>query len=151
MQNEMRIPNKSLFKLDEVCTLTGVKPYVLRFWESEFEQLRPILSSTGQKLFEHKDLDAVMQIKHLLFDKKMTIEQAKFEFDKLVAVDSDSDLEVLDESQNTEQQEQTLAASMEIVNESLRRTETEKLSEAKILLNDIILATESVQRAYNWV
>jgi len=151
MQNEMRIPNKSLFKLDEVCTLTGVKPYVLRFWESEFEQLRPILSSTGQKLFEHKDLDAVMQIKHLLFDKKMTIEQAKFEFDKLVAVDSDSDLEVLDESQNTEQQEQTLAASMEIVNESLGRTETEKLSEAKILLNDIILATESVQRAYNWV
>jgi len=150
MQNEIRIPNKSLFKLDEVCTLTGVKPYVLRFWESEFEQVSPILSSSGQKLFEHKDIDAVVQIKHFLFDKKMTIEQAKFEIDKQCAVDTDSDLQVIEDESQVATQDETISASMEMVNESLGRTELEKLSEAKILLKDVILATETVQSAYNW-
>ena len=71
------IPNKSLFKMNEVCGLTSVKPYVLRFWESEFEEINPMTSSTGQKLFEHKDIEAILIIKNLLFDKKLTIEQAK--------------------------------------------------------------------------
>ena len=147
MQNEIRIPNKSLFKLDEVCTLTGVKPYVLRFWESEFEQVSPILSSTGQKLFEHSDIDAVILIKDFLFEKKMTIEQARFELDKFYAKDSDLDL---DSSQKTSETEKSIEASMEQVSNSLDRSEMEKLSEAKILLKDIILATETVQSAQNW-
>ncbi len=71
------IPNKSLFKMNEVCGLTGVKPYVLRFWESEFEEINPMTSSTGQKLFEHKDIESILIIKNLLFEKKLTIEQAK--------------------------------------------------------------------------
>lgn len=71
------IPNKSLFKMNEVCGLTGVKPYVLRFWESEFEEINPMTSSTGQKLFEHSDIESILIIKNLLFEKKMTIEQAK--------------------------------------------------------------------------
>ncbi|OIQ17976.1 MAG: hypothetical protein BM556_11165 [Bacteriovorax sp. MedPE-SWde] len=149
MQNEIRIPNKSLFKLDEVCTLTGVKPYVLRFWESEFEQVSPILSSTGQKLFEHSDIDAVILIKDFLFEKKMTIEQARFELDKFYAKDSDLDLD-LDSSQKTSETEKSIEASMEQVSNSLDRSEMEKLSEAKILLKDIILATETVQSAQNW-
>jgi DNA-binding transcriptional MerR regulator len=148
MQKEIRIPNKSLFKLDEVCTLTGVKPYVLRFWETEFEQVSPILSSTGQKLFEHKDIDAVIQIKHFLFDKKMTIEQARLELDKFYAVDTDTDL---DNANSVSSNEETIEASMEMVNESLGRSEKEKLSEAKILLKDMILATETVQSTYNWL
>ena len=84
MTQTIQIPNKSHFRLDEVCGLTGVKPYVLRFWETEFNEISPITSSSGQRLFEHKDIEAIAYIKQLLFDKKMTIEQAKREI-KLTA------------------------------------------------------------------
>ncbi len=75
----LKIPNKSLFKGDEVCSLTGVKPYVLRFWEAEFSEVAPITSSTGQKLYEHKDIEAIVLIKKMLFDEKITVERAKTE------------------------------------------------------------------------
>lgn len=71
------LPRKSQFKQDEVCTLTGVKPYVLRCWESEFEDISPLVSSSGQKLYEHKDIEAILKVKECLFERKMTIEQAK--------------------------------------------------------------------------
>ena len=72
-----KIPNKSLFKIDEVCTIVGIKPYVLRFWESEFEQIRPIISSLGQKLYSSNDVELISQIKKLLFEEKMPVEKAK--------------------------------------------------------------------------
>jgi DNA-binding transcriptional MerR regulator len=71
------LPEKSHFKLDEVCSLTGVKPYVLRSWESEFEQIGPIVSSSGQKVYEHKDIEAILRIKSLVYEKKWTLEQVK--------------------------------------------------------------------------
>jgi len=80
MKTSMTIPQKSHFKLDEVCGITGVKPYVLRFWESEFEEISPISSSTGTKLFGHKDIEVIYIIKKLLFEDKLTVEQAKREF-----------------------------------------------------------------------
>jgi DNA-binding transcriptional MerR regulator len=75
----IEIPNKSHFKTNEVCGLTGVKPYVLRFWEAEFDQIAPINSSSGQKLFVHSDIEAIAVIKKLLFEDKKTIEAAKAE------------------------------------------------------------------------
>ena len=72
-----KIPNKSLFKIDEVCTIVGIKPYVLRFWESEFEQINPIMSSLGQKLYSTKDVELISHIKKLLFEEKMPVEKAK--------------------------------------------------------------------------
>ena len=48
--NPVKIPNKSLFKIEEVCELIDVKPYVLRFWESEFTEIKPLASSNGQKI-----------------------------------------------------------------------------------------------------
>lgn len=63
--------------MDEVCGFTGVKPYVLRFWESEFPEISPITSASGQKLYGHKDIEAVALIKKLLFDEKLSIEKAK--------------------------------------------------------------------------
>jgi len=77
MMDTLEIPNKSMFKLNEVCGLTGVKPYVLRFWESEFEEIDPIVSSAGQKLYEPKDIEAIATIKKFLFEDKMNIEEAK--------------------------------------------------------------------------
>lgn len=79
MFGPIEIPNKSSFKINEVCALTGVKSYVLRFWESEFTEIAPMTSSSGQKLYEHRDIEAILLIKKLLFEDKMTIERAKAE------------------------------------------------------------------------
>ena len=68
------LPKKSLFKVNEVCSITGVKPYVLRFWESEFEELSPITSSLGQKLYSAEDIEMISYVKKLLFGEKMSIE-----------------------------------------------------------------------------
>lgn len=77
MTEQNSIPNKSHFTFDEVALITGVKKYVLRFWETEFDGIRPVVSSAGQKLYEHKDINAIFQIKKLLFDQKLPIEKAK--------------------------------------------------------------------------
>lgn len=84
MSGPIEIPNKSTFKINEVCALTGIKSYVLRFWETEFEEIAPIPSSSGQKLYELKDIEAILLIKKLLFDDKLSIEKAKAEVKKLL-------------------------------------------------------------------
>jgi len=71
------IPNKSNFKFQELTPITGVKPYVIRFWETEFEEIAPVDSDSGQKLYARKDVEAIFKIKKLLFDDKMTILEAK--------------------------------------------------------------------------
>lgn len=88
MFGPIEIPNKSSFKINEVCGLTGVKSYVLRFWESEFTEIAPLVSTTGQKLYEHRDIEAIMLIKKLLFDDKLTIERAKAEMKILMPRES---------------------------------------------------------------
>lgn len=71
------IPNKSNFKFQELTPITGVKPYVIRFWETEFDDIDPVDSDSGQKLYARKDVEAILKIKKLLFDEKMTIQEAK--------------------------------------------------------------------------
>lgn len=79
----IQLPQKSHFKMDEVCGLTGVKPYVLRFWESEFPEIKPALSSSGQKLFSYRDVEVIYHIKQLLFEQKCNIEQAKLKLSQV--------------------------------------------------------------------
>ena len=71
------IPNKSNFKFQELTPITGVKPYVIRFWETEFPEIAPVNSDSGQKIYARKDVEAIFKIKKLLFDEKMTIAEAK--------------------------------------------------------------------------
>jgi DNA-binding transcriptional MerR regulator len=79
MMNQINIPAKSTFKQNEVCQITGVKPYVLKFWEEQFEEINPITSATGKKLYEHCDIEAIALVKQLLFDEKLSIDDAKTE------------------------------------------------------------------------
>ncbi|MEK6625890.1 MAG: MerR family transcriptional regulator [Bdellovibrionota bacterium] len=72
-----RLPEKSAFKIEEVCGLTGLKPYTLKFWESEFPQIRPIISSFGKKLYEERDLNVIFLVKSMLFEEKLSLEDAK--------------------------------------------------------------------------
>lgn len=71
------IPDKLYFRIGEVSKLLDVEPYVVRFWETEFPGLSPKKSDTGQRLFRRKDVDLLLKIKHLLYDKKFTIEGAR--------------------------------------------------------------------------
>ncbi|HTU44353.1 MAG TPA: MerR family transcriptional regulator [Bryobacteraceae bacterium] len=71
------IPNKLYFRIGEVAKLAGIKPYVLRFWESEFSGLGPKKSGTGQRLYRRKDVELILEIKRLLYEKRFTIEGAR--------------------------------------------------------------------------
>lgn len=65
------------YYFNEVTSITGVKPYVLRFWESEFEIISPEKTEDGSKFYSKSDVDTVFMIKTLLFDEKLSIPQAK--------------------------------------------------------------------------
>src|SRR5262245_27592534 len=70
-------PRKALYKISEVCQITETQPYVLRFWESEFPQLAPRKSRSGQRLYRQKDVELVLQIKRLLYEEGFTIAGAR--------------------------------------------------------------------------
>lgn len=69
---------KAHYAFKEIASITGVKPYVLRFWENEFDQISPIITGDGVKNYSAEDLKCVKQIKDLLFERKLSIDEAKF-------------------------------------------------------------------------
>ena len=71
------LPQKDFYKLSEVCQYTDTQPYVLRFWESEFPQLKPGKSASGQRLYRRKDVAVVCRIKELLYDEEHTLDGAR--------------------------------------------------------------------------
>lgn len=73
----VEIPNKLYFRIGDVSRLTGMKAYVLRYWETEFSALSPKKSGTNQRLYRRKDVEMVLEIKHLLYEKRYTIEGAR--------------------------------------------------------------------------
>lgn len=74
---EPEIPDKLYFRTGEVARLAALKPYVLRFWESEFPTLGPKKTDTGHRLYRRKDVETVLEIKRLLYEKRFTIEGAR--------------------------------------------------------------------------
>jgi len=71
------IPEKQYFKIGEVSEILNVEPYELRYWESEFKILKPTRTRARQRLYHKKDLELLLEIKHLLYDEKFTIAGAK--------------------------------------------------------------------------
>ncbi len=74
---EVVIPDKLYFRIGEVATLCHLPAYVLRFWESEFPQLKPVKSSTGQRMYRKRDVENVLRIKELLYEQGFTIAGAR--------------------------------------------------------------------------
>jgi DNA-binding transcriptional MerR regulator len=74
---EIFIPDKLYFRIGEVATLCQLPAYVLRFWESEFPQLKPVKSSTGQRMYRKRDVENVLRIKQLLYEQGFTISGAR--------------------------------------------------------------------------
>ncbi len=75
--DEIFIPDKLYFRIGEVATLCHLPAYVLRFWESEFPQLKPVKSSTGQRMYRKRDVESVLRIKQLLYEQGFTISGAR--------------------------------------------------------------------------
>lgn len=73
----VEIPDKLFFKIGEVARLTGTKPHVLRYWESEFKSLRPEKGTSGQRTYRKRDIELILQIKKLLYEQNFTIAGAK--------------------------------------------------------------------------
>ena len=74
----MEIPdNKRFFRIGEVSRIIGVKPYVLRYWESEFPALKPRRADSKQRTYRKEDIETLGEIKRLLYEEKLTIEGAK--------------------------------------------------------------------------
>ena len=71
------IPDKLYLRIGEVSSLLGLEPYVLRYWETEFPSLAPKKSGTGHRLYRRKDVELLLKIKHLLYEKRYTIEGAR--------------------------------------------------------------------------
>ena len=148
----LNIPNKSHFKMNEVCGLTGVKPYVLRFWETEFEAIDPILSSSGQKLYEHKDIEAIALIKKMLFDEKLNIEKAKAEISLRMASQNSTEnsSEVTPETVCDDSEITTTASDQLISRMELSESDIKDLNEAKGLLRNLLAKTDSLKSTHQW-
>jgi len=75
--SEILIPEKLYFRIGEVARLCRLPAYVLRFWETEFSQLKPVKSSTGQRMYRKRDVESVVRIKRLLYEEGYTIAGAR--------------------------------------------------------------------------
>jgi len=84
------IPDKFYFKIGEVSDIAGVPAYVLRFWETEFKQIKPKRTDAGQRLYRRQDVLLVLRIKHLLYDRKFTIEGARQHLKEKTAMESEA-------------------------------------------------------------
>lgn len=77
MKAQSPIPDKLYFKIGEVSKILGVKPYVLRYWETEFKEIGPAKSRSKQRLYRRKDVETLLAIKQLLYDEGFTISGAR--------------------------------------------------------------------------
>ena len=81
MQNkkpyQTEIPDKLYFKIGEVSKISGLPSHVLRFWESEFKKIKPRRTASGQRSYTQKDVAMILEIRHLLHEKKFTIDGAR--------------------------------------------------------------------------
>ncbi|MCB9073553.1 MAG: MerR family transcriptional regulator [Bdellovibrionaceae bacterium] len=100
-----QIPNKMGFKIGEVAKFVGVKSYVLRYWETEFESLKPKKSDNGQRFYTRKDIEMALTIRQLLYEDRFSIEGAKSVLKKMrshrsqISVDPNHITETTTESQ----------------------------------------------------
>lgn len=82
-------PEKMYYKIGEVAGFTELNTSVLRFWESEFDFLRPKKSSSGQRLYSKKDLELILEIKRLLYTEKYTLDGVRQKYSSRAAIKAD--------------------------------------------------------------
>ncbi|MEM7417539.1 MAG: MerR family transcriptional regulator [Gemmatimonadota bacterium] len=89
MDQNQQVAKKVYYSIGEVCDLSGLKPHVLRYWETQFDVLNPTKNRAGNRVYRSRDVEVVLLVKHLLYDEKYTIEGAN---QKLVEMRRDGEL-----------------------------------------------------------
>jgi DNA-binding transcriptional MerR regulator len=79
------IPQKYFYTIGDVCKLTGTKPHILRYWESQFRLLRPARRYSGHRKYTQREIDLIQQIKHLIVERKYTLAGAKKEMSRKIS------------------------------------------------------------------
>lgn len=140
-----QLASQSYYKFNDVLDRFDLKPYILRFWESEFEQISPIVSDSGQKVYTPKDLYYIMKIKDLLLTRKLPIQKAKLLLDK----------SSLEEIESTKAAPQTNTKPVEIrrfkksmYSKSHAQTQ---LNEVRANLEAAQAKIQSIKEKYNWI
>lgn len=77
MSSDRTEPVQEFFSIGEVCTLTDLKPHVLRYWESQFRFLSPAKNRSGNRVYQRREIELIMLVKHLLYTEKYTIDGAR--------------------------------------------------------------------------
>jgi DNA-binding transcriptional MerR regulator len=104
---------KLYYSISEVSTITGLEQYVLRYWESEFPQLKPAKNRAGNRIYTNKDIKLILYIKKLLRDERYTIEGAKRVLEEYVPeADTPEQLELLSVPQRKKVQDEEIRAEM---------------------------------------
>ncbi|MFL5578898.1 MAG: MerR family transcriptional regulator [Gemmatimonadaceae bacterium] len=80
---EKEEPVQEFFSIGEVCALTDLKPHVLRYWESQFRFLSPAKNRSGNRVYQRREVELILLVKHLLYTEKYTIEGARQKLDEL--------------------------------------------------------------------
>lgn len=83
MENLAQIPDRLYFRIGDVSDIVGVKPYVLRYWETEFPIISPDKSQTGQRVYRKSDVEYLVMVKHLLYEERYSIEGARKRINEL--------------------------------------------------------------------
>ena len=76
-------PVQEFFSIGEVCELTDLKPHVLRYWESQFRFLNPAKNRSGNRVYQRREIELILHVKHLLYGEKYTIDGARQKIDEL--------------------------------------------------------------------
>jgi len=77
MDTDEPIAKRAYYSIGEVCDLTGLKPHVLRYWETQFELLHPTKNRAGNRVYRPKEIELILLVKHLLYERKFTIDGAQ--------------------------------------------------------------------------
>lgn len=75
-------PVQEFFSIGEVCALTDLKPHVLRYWESQFRFLNPAKNRSGNRVYQRREIELILLVKHLLYTEKYTIDGARQKVDE---------------------------------------------------------------------
>ena len=75
-------PVQEFYSIGEVCSLTGLKPHVLRYWESQFKLLNPAKNRSGNRVYARREVELILLVKHLLYTEKYTIDGARQKLDE---------------------------------------------------------------------
>lgn len=82
MSPSSREPVQEYYSIGEVCEMTDLKPHVLRYWESQFRFLNPAKNRSGNRVYQRREVELVLLVKHLLYEEKFTIEGARQKLDQ---------------------------------------------------------------------